>query len=91
MSQTPGFQLPPEDKARVASLTQEIFVPHLRQAVQEAQAKAPFTEILSAAASAYAHMLDTTVGREAAITLLKSLVTHLESLPLQPATSKMDS
>jgi hypothetical protein len=73
-----GFQLPPENKERVMRLTQEVFVPQLQKAVEEAQKHAPFTEVLSAASSAYADLLEMTVGREAAVQLLNSLATHIE-------------
>jgi len=75
------FELPPENKERVARLTQEVFVPQLQQALADARPQAPFPEILSAAASAYISMLDMTVGREAAVGLLKSMATHLQDRP----------
>ena len=75
------FKLPPENKERVGRLTQEIFVPHLQHALEAARPQAPFPEILSAAASAYISMLDLTVGREAAVKLLESMVTHLQDRP----------
>ncbi|MDY8108849.1 hypothetical protein U0C82_06785 [Fulvimarina sp. 2208YS6-2-32] len=83
MSNTQRFDLPAEDKERVMRLTQEVFVPHLQKAVEEARPQAPFTEVLSAASSAYADLLDMTVGREAAVKLLKSLADHLEKRPVR--------
>jgi hypothetical protein len=84
MSDKP-FKLPPEDKERVGRLVQEIFVPQLQQALEAARPLAPFPEVLSASASAYISMLDMTVGREAAIGLLKSMAAHLESRPVKTA------
>jgi|ETNmetMinimDraft_3_1059899.scaffolds.fasta_scaffold161971_1 hypothetical protein len=82
-SQTSDFKLPPEDKERVIHLTHEVFIPHLQRAIEEARAKAPFTEVISAASSAYADMLDQTIGREAAVSLIKSLAQHLEGRPVK--------
>ena len=58
MSETTEFKLPPENTERVMDLTKNVFVPSLQKAVEEARAKAPFTEMISAASSAYAELLD---------------------------------
>ncbi|WP_156386588.1 hypothetical protein [Aureimonas sp. Leaf454] len=78
MSNTTEFKLPPENTERVMDLTKNVFVPALQKAVEEARAKAPFTEVISAASTAYADLLDMTLGREAAVQTLKSLALHLD-------------
>jgi hypothetical protein len=86
MSDTTEFKLPPENKERVMDLTQKVFVPYLQKAVEEARAKAPFTEVISAASTAYAELLDTTLGRDAAVATLKSLALHLDKMPPRART-----
>jgi hypothetical protein len=81
MNDTGKFTLPPEDKSRVMRLTQEVFVPHLQRAVEEARTQAPFPEVLSAAATAYADMLEATVGRQGAVELLEGLAAHIRNRP----------
>ncbi len=81
MSDSNGFTLPPENKERVMRLTQEVFVPHLQRAVEEGSKQAPFTEVLSAASTAYANLVEMTVGREAGVSLLRSLAEHMEKRP----------
>ena len=62
-------------------LTQEVFIPQLQKSVNEAKTQAPFTEVLSASASAYAQLLHSTVGRDAAVKLLNSLASHIGRMP----------
>ena len=81
MSDSNGFTFPPENKERVMRLTQEVFVPHLQRAVEEGSKQAPFTEVLSAASTAYANLVEMTVGREAGVKLLRSLADHMETRP----------
>ncbi|WP_062120765.1 hypothetical protein [Aureimonas sp. AU40] len=83
MTESSGFPLPPENKERVMRLTQDVFVPHLQKAVEEGSKQAPFTEVLSAASTAYANLVEMTVGREAAVMLLRSLADHMETRPVE--------
>jgi hypothetical protein len=78
MTETTEFQLPKENTERVINLTKNVFVPALQKAVDEARTQAPFTEVISAASTAYADLLDMTLGREAAVQTLKSLALHLD-------------
>lgn len=82
MSQT----LPPQDNARVQRLSSEIFTKHLQQAVAEAREEAPTHEILSASAMAYGNMLEMTVGKKAAVDLIRGLATFIESTDFQKKT-----
>ncbi len=81
MTESSGFTLPPENKERVMRLTQDVFVPYLQKAVEEGSTQAPFTEVLSAASTAYANLVEMTVGREAGVKLLRSLAEHMETRP----------
>ncbi|ALN75764.1 hypothetical protein [Aureimonas sp. AU20] len=83
MTDSNGFQLPPENKERVMRLTQDVFVPNLQKAVEEGSKHAPFTEVLSAASTAYANLVEMTVGREAAVMLLRNLADHMETRPVE--------
>ncbi|WP_019997749.1 hypothetical protein [Aureimonas ureilytica] len=82
MSESGNFTLPPENKERVMRLTQEVFVPYLQKAVEVGATQAPFTEVLSAASTAYAELVEMTVGRDAGVKLLRSLADHMETRPV---------
>lgn len=70
--------IPPQDNARVERLVREVFTPHLQRALEEGKEIAPFNELVSASAMAYANMLETTLGKKAATGLLRHLAGHLE-------------
>ena len=70
--------IPPQDNARVERLVREVFTPHLQRALEEGKEIAPFNELVSASAMAYANMLETTLGKTAATGLLRHLAGHLE-------------
>lgn len=70
--------IPPQDNTRVDQLVREVFTPHLQRALAEAKETAPFNEMVSASAMAYANMLETTLGKKAACDLLRGLANHLE-------------
>ncbi len=69
-------------------LTQDVFVPYLQKAVEEGGKQAPFTEVLSAASTAYANLVEMTVGREAAVLLLRSLADIWRPAPSNSRCSK---
>ncbi|MCV6574500.1 MAG: hypothetical protein OIF58_02095 [Cohaesibacter sp.] len=68
-----------EDREVVNFLVDEIFLPNLQKSVEEAHKKASMMEVLSASSNAYLHLLENTIGLEAASVMLQSMADHMKS------------
>tara|TARA_Y100000766_G_C18864761_1_gene585139 strand:+ start:115 stop:429 length:315 start_codon:yes stop_codon:yes gene_type:complete len=79
-----SVNLPPENSERVTKLAIEVMEPALRDALRQADGKAPAIEIMSALANAYGGLLVDFLGRKAAVSLMRGHADHVESVEDQP-------